>query len=418
MKKLKPFLSMLGALVLIFCLYTNTLAVGIEPYTKTGTIISVAHGGNGVDFPAYSLEAINSAFELGADCVSVCLMLSQDEKFVVSPSNDLTEISADGYGAFVRNLSVNQVTSLHLNGSDGQMSQYTFTTLEKVVASAVTYNKILIIDADWMYRQMIFTLVGELGGLSNVILRADASKGEVKRFLKDTGGGMMVIGTYHGNILFSARSNIKSFAKMGCSAVCLGTKNSYGVIFHKTVMSAFSTNSHNSRAMIKTYELDECGQRSDTKETWSDVIDRGYSIIETDRIQELVSYINELYSAREKLTSLVAKAQNVDYTYLSKQSAKDVSKATEDCSNALGTLSSLETLNNASYSLTYALNHKTHIYSLENTSKQGVLQVTGGKLFAVISISAVLLFIQIFVYFMRADKKFPTFTLRSPIQKK
>lgn len=403
MKAIKKISAAVLTAVIILSTALCASAASIRPYSETGAIVSVAHGGNWGEYPIYSKEAIESAFEVGADCVSVSVKKTADGKFMLCKYDDLGKIYAPYKGQLISQMTYEQVSAMRTTDSLGALTDSGLSELFDAIDAAKRYDKTIIIDDGWEWRKELYAYIVENDALSYTVLRTDSSKSDIKEFIELTGGKLRIIGKYHGNIIFNARSYVKSLSEAGCCAVQLSTKNPYGVIYNRSMLSAFGKNSYFSRAMASTYDPDMCGQRSDTESTWNDLIDRGYSMIETNEITSLVNYISRTSSLRSQLIELTSTTEKLNTENCSEKSLKEISQAREEATEAITTLSSYETLSKAKYGLTLALNDLS--VSNENHSRKGVLKITFGKILAVILVTAAIVAGQVYTYKMQKRKK-------------
>lgn len=406
MKFTKRILSALIVFALISAFSVMAYAHDIVPFTADGKILSVSHGGDTMQYPKNSLEAIKAAFETGADFVSVDIRRTEDGKFALSDSDDLGAVSLEGKGMHISMLPLAQITLLHLTDKTANLSECLITDLSAALKVAVAYDKSLIIDGEWENREQIYSCICDNNAEKNAALRTDASKKEISQFISATEAKCRIVGEYHGNVIFNARKKISGLSSVNCPVIYLGTKNSFGVIFRSGVISAFSKNAHSSRAAMKTYDINESGGRPDCEDTWDDIIDRGYSVIETDRIADLVSYIKRIEDKRKTLSSALSQADSTQLGYLTLQSQKDIKESRESAVSALTSISSFKRLSLAESNLNMALNNKVLIDSAGKAEK-GTLNVTPGRIIAVLLVTAAFLFVQIYFYYMRADKKLP-----------
>ena len=83
------------------------------------------------------------------------------------------------------------------------------------------------------------------------------------------------------------------------------------------------------------------GQRNVTKELVvsykSELIEKGYSIIETDYPRDLVNYIRQIESCRTELTSLIMQAQGLNTSKYTKETAKDLASTLKDAESISAT---------------------------------------------------------------------------------
>lgn len=403
MKKISKILFAFLISVMLFSFTLPSSAAEIKPFTQNGKIISVAHGGNRAEYPLNSYEAVSSAFELGADCVSVSVFSTKDSVFVISKFDDLGKMHSAYKDVLISEKDFKDIQSVNLVNNSGQVTSCTICTLKDAIEVAKRYDRILIIDNAWEQREALYSFLVDSDALGNVIIRTDAKKKEIKEFLTITDNKVNVMGSYHGNIIFSAKSYVSSLSDFGCRAIMLGTKNPFGVIFNQSMLSSYSANNYSARAMIATYDPDLCGQRTDTPSAWNDLIDRGYSIIETNNIRDLTEYIGDLTKTQDELKNILTSIDNTDMTACSAKTASDLQKAKEAIQKELTTLSSFESLSKAKHQAMMAFEN----FSLEaeHYVKTGVLKVTPGKIVAVILVSSGIIAAQVYFYKMRRKKE-------------
>lgn len=382
-------------------------AFDVSTFSESGKILTVAHGGNTMVYPKYSVDAIRSAFECGADFVSVSVRKTSDGHFVLADTDELRDISSEGSGMLINLLPLAQVSSLHLSDKAGNPTECNIADLETVLTLAAAYDKAIIIDGEWAEREEIYKVISNTSSNKNAFIRTDAPKNEIEAFISVTNSMCGLITQYHGNILFTARNRITFSSKIGSKIVFLGTKNFFGSIFRSGVLSAFSRTGYSSRAAVKTYDPDESGNRPDCESTWSDVIDRGYSVIETDRIEDLINYVEKIYAERAALGELLEKARSTETAFLTSQSAKQLETAENSASKALITISSFDKLSLAKSNLNLALNNREIQSESAANAKKGVLNITAGKTVAIVLVTLAIIAVQIFFYFRQAGKKTP-----------
>ncbi len=403
MKKYSKILFLVLILTIIAVSTVPASAAEIKPFTQNGKIISVSHGGNRAEYPLNSYEAISSAFEIGADCVSLTLQTTKDSVFVISKYDDLGMMHSAYKDVLISEKTFQEIQSVNLVNNSGQITSCTLCELKKAVEVAKRYDRILIVDNAWENREMLYSFLVDNDALDNVIIRTDAKKKEIGDFLRLTDNKVQIIGSYHGNFIFSAKSYVSALSDFGCKAVMLGATNPFGVIFNQSMLSSFSANNYSARAMIATYDPDLCGQRTDTPSVWDDLIDRGYSIIETNNIRDLAEYLSNLTRTQDELKNILSAIDSTDMSACSIKTASDLQEAKEAIQTELTTLSSFESLSKVKHQAMMAFEN----FSLESEHyvKRGVLKVTPGKIAAVILVSAGIIAAQVYFYKMRNKKE-------------
>lgn len=406
MKHFRKVLSVMIAALITASTALPAYAAEIVPFSADGKIISVAHGGRTDIYPPYSLEAVQAAFECGADCVSVEIRRTADGEFILAPDDDLGSISLEGKGMSAQALPLSQIQLLHLTDRTNRLSDYTASDLSDVLCAAKAYDKTVIIDGAWQWREEVYKTICENDTEDCAIIRTDAPKNEISDFIAVTNAKCNIIGKHHGNILFTARSYITALSNAGCKIIFLGTKNSFGVIFRTGVLSAFARAGYTARAAMQTFDMKESGGRPDNESTWSDIIDRGYSVIETDQIADLTAYISKLENERASLSETLDRAKETETAFITLQSRNDIETAIDKAEYALTTLSSFNKLSLAKSNLNLAVNNMVFADS-QVTANEGVLSVTPGKILAIIIATIAIIIVQMYFYYRQADKKLP-----------
>ncbi len=403
MKKLNKTLFIVLSLMLAVSCTLPSSAAEMQSFSQNGKILSVAHGGNRADYPLHSYEAVSSAYEIGADCVSVTVQVTKDNVFVLSKYNDLGKMHSAYKDVLISENDFTAIQSVNLINNSGNITSCTLCTLADAIEVTKRYDRILIIDNVWEMRNEIYSFLVDNNALENVILRTDAKKKEIKEFLTLTDNQVNVIGSYQGNLIFSAKSYVSGLSNLGCKAIMLGATNPFGVIFNQSTLSSYSANDYSARAMIATYDPDLCGQRTDTPSTWNDLIDRGYSIIETDNIRALVEYLKNVTLTQEELREYISSIDAVDMTACSSKTASELQEAKNAIQKELTSLSSYESLSKVRHQVILAFEN----FSIENDNyeKRGVLKVTPGKIIAVVLVSSGIIGVQIYFYKKSNNKK-------------
>lgn len=400
-KKIFAFiLSLFTALSLSFCAF----AYEIPSFSESGKIMGIAHGGDCSQYPENSLSAVTAAFKSGADFVSLPAVKTLDGMFFVSSYDNLGETCAAYSGIVISQMTGADFASKSVSLTDisGNISTEKLGALSEALQIAKAYKKAIIIDTPWENRNELYSYLVENDVVDSAVFRTDASKREISQFLEITNGSLSVLGVYNGNIIMSAKSYVSSLIKNGCGAVQLGTKNPFGVIFNKSMLSSFSPGGYSTRAVISACDPYVCGQRSDSTDGWNDFVDRGYSVIETRDISALNEYIEKTETLRAQLTSLVNTANTLNLSAFSEKSIKDIDKVKKEAVSSLQTLSSLGKLEKVKSELVYALQNKNA--ETGESSSKGILNITVGKIAAVIIIGAALIAFQVYIFKKRDIK--------------
>lgn len=399
----KRFLFLFSVLLFVplFCLAAfGAGQTAYDKITSADGIVSISHRGNTAEYPENSLEAVRSAQKIGADLISVSVGQTADEVLVLCDTTvPLSEICNIRTGN-VRYLTYSDLSGYRLYDNSGRVSDYTFPTLEKTIRSLG--HSVLILDNAWAYRDEIYSLVKNVGAQDRVILRADVSSKEIAAWTRRN-PGLFVIGVYKANIVFNAVSHFNRLSENGQPLIQYQNKNYFNVSFNSAVTSLFA-GQKGARAVAAMYDPDLCGQREDNCVGWSEMIDRGFSAIETNTIESLVNYLQSREEAREALSSLLARAETVDETQFSAVSVKNFRTAYKKAGSVIeNTRSSLAETEKAFSGLNESMNNLT--FHTTGDVQKGNLNITAGKIIAVVLVGAAILAGEIYVYKMHKPRR-------------
>ena len=158
------------------------------------------------------------------------------------------------------------------------------------------------------------------------------------------------------------------------------------------------------RALAPAYDKELCGQREDNASGWNELIENGFSVIETNNIASLAEYAERADELNESLRKLTEKAENTDFSAYSDVSANNLQKALKRANEELqSNVSSVGELESANSQLLLAMNRLNLSDSTE--SQKGALNITAGKIVAAVLVGAAILAGQIYVHKMQQEKR-------------
>ena len=211
-----------------------------------------------------------------------------------------------------------------------------------------------------------------------------------------------VIGIYSGNIVWNAISHIEKLSD--CSSIVqYQSKNYFNVMYGNFVAKRYSADGR-ARALAPTYDKDLCGQRDDNASGWNELIEKGFSVIETNNIKSLVEYAGRAEELQEGLENLMKRAEETDFTQYSDVSSDNLKKALKRAEEELSKpVSSVGQLEKVSSELLLSMNRLN--LSDGHESQKGALNITAGKIIATVLVGAAILASQIFVHKMQKEKR-------------
>lgn len=411
MKQVQRLKTGIAVLLTVFLLFsfavlpvsaTENSRAFAELKNPTGDLLAVSKYGNTKDYPEQSIEAILSAVEQGADMVYIRVRKTSDNYIVLMADENLSRMCVDSLGNVAeKNISevgYHEISEYHLRKSTGSLhepiTKSTIPTLQEVLQK-LEGKALLLIDGAWEFRDEVYDLLNEQNALSTAVILSRGDKKETTKWLSSKTTMPLVVASYHGNIVFNARSTVSKTLSSGAVGVMLSTGNAYGMNFKNAVMSKFG---ENGRAVIDMTDPSLCGKRKDNTEGWNDVTARGYSVIITENIPELLEYFDRVHKQKERLTATIEEAQKVDVTLCSTSSAKDLKNAINTAKTMLESPASEQTLTEANYELHTALNGLTN-----RTGDEGKT-VTTGRIVAVVLVVLALILLEVILESVRRNK--------------
>lgn len=195
--------------------------------------------------------------------------------------------------------------------------------------AAVDGKAMLMINNGFKYADEINKIALEKNATDSIILRGAKNINSIKDFTSKNGtSACFVAASFNDDKDKGASKNFVSDAlQAGAFVVELGGEKSLSTIFKDSTLSKFGSSG---RAFISTTKESLCGGREDRQAAWSDLIERGYSIIETDYPRELANYLKEIETYRTELTALISDAQSIEKNHYTKDSVEVLESALKE----------------------------------------------------------------------------------------
>ena len=328
-----------------------------------------AAGGNEDDFqllvishrggPDVSVEYVESDFQNGADMVSVSVLRTESGEFLLENSAWSSRI----------------------------------TSLPEVIA-VVPDGKCIVIDGAWEFRDEIEKLADSQNASEKVVLRTEESTKDLQR----ESLSLRTISVYSGGIVFSAEQRIK-YAKPS-NFIQFQSKNYFNPFYQFVFTKHFTV-----PIIAPMYDKDLCGQRTDGVVGWDEMIERGYSGIETTNVEGLVNYREQMNAQRSSLEKYKTECE----TFVSRQgkmyssaSIKKLSDLITKAEKKLGKLSSLGELQTCEAEMKNAMEKLSPSEGRDTTL--GAWNITPGKIIASVLCAAGLIGFEVFLIKKRKKK--------------
>ena len=399
------FTSLIAVLVFNAIFVCGAASEKKSPYKhlqRIGTdIMSVSYRGDTAFYPENSLEGINSAHKKGADMVSVNIEKTADGVFILCEDESLNNI-CETSATNVREIKFSVIEKCFLYDNSGNLTNCRFATAEEVIKKTEK-SLFLIFDFNWDDREEIYELIKENDALERVFLRTKQGSKSICSWVSTKQEKPFVIGVYDGGIIFNAISHINNLSETGMPLVQYQSKNYFNVMYGSFVYKNFSSEGK-AAAIAPVYQPDLCGQRSDSQSGWDELIDKGFSVIETNNIEAFEDYLKSRKDVLENLEILKNKADAIDKSVYSYVSVENLNSSLSKAEVVLsGAESSLAEMQNVYSQLINSMN-SLMVKSGDDTQK-GALNVTAGKIIAAVLVTAGILSGEIFIHKMHVKRR-------------
>lgn len=361
--------KLVSLVALCLILSISTISTAFASGEKRSEILCVSHGGDTAVYESNSKDAVLSAFEKGADFVSVNIRKNSVGELILCSENK-AEVSG-----------VSLAEMIELLGEDD----------------------VLILDFADELRDEIYGVIESKNTFSSVMLRINDSASTITEWLDGKNENLQVIGVYDSFVVFTAMSHIKTLGKAGMSFVGYRSKNYFNEMFGSLVSKTIKSENM-PKAMISTYDPDLCGQRSDSEDGWNDLIKKGYSVIETNNLDAFIGYIKANSHIRLELKEVYDKALLIEtdnYNSVSRENLTDAVGFAESLLNS--DVASNDELQQSVSNIRLAVENLA-LKTGEDTQK-GALNITPGKIIAALLVGIVIFTAQVYTYKMQKKKK-------------
>ena len=251
-----------------------------------------AHRGDWRDAPENSVLAIKDAIALGADIVEIDLNMTSDSVVVVM-HDETIDRTTDGKGK-PSDYTLAQLKQFHLRNGLGRVTRNTIPTLEEIMRTAK--GKVWVnLDKSFPYYREAYRVLEKTGTTGQALFKTDVPYGEAfARYgsLLDSLVFMPVINLDKPN----AKAILDEYLdKMKPYAVELNiSSDTSAILKHPEWITQ-----RGARIWINSlwaslnagHEDDVAVEDGNTKDSWGWILSEHATIIQTDRIRELLAYL-------------------------------------------------------------------------------------------------------------------------------
>lgn len=270
-------------------------------------VIVVCHRGDWRNWPENSIPAIQSVIDMGADMVEIDLKMTADSVLVLCHDEDVkrttnfSKVFTDGRSADVSKLTLAQIKSLSLKRGHGEViDTLRMPTLRE--ALLVTKDKICVnVDQGWDYYDEVLKVSEELGVTDQLLIKGKMSIQKVDSLQSSHASNMMYmpivdIQKPKGAALFD--SYLEEAVVPIAYEVCW--KNNADGAFDEAASKIIA---QGSKLWVNTLWPSLCGghgndddaayQAEDPGAVYGQYLDKGVSIIQTDRPELLIDWLSK-----------------------------------------------------------------------------------------------------------------------------
>lgn len=256
-------------------------------------VIVVSHRGDWRNAPENSLQAFKNCIEMGVDMIEIDLKKTKDNQLVLMHDQTIDR-TTDGKGS-PSSYTLEELRKFHLKNGLGRVTFHQIPTLEEVLT--LTKGKILInIDKGYDYFKEVYALLVKTQTINQVVIKSGYSYEKVKAENGDILDKVIYMPIVNLNAPDAAQmidgyKTIKPVAIECCFSevnpkvmrLLKKVRNNGSKIWMNSLWASLNAGHDDDRAV-------ELGQAD---ESWGWLIGQGASLIQTDRPQNLINYLQK-----------------------------------------------------------------------------------------------------------------------------
>ena len=258
-------------------------------------VVVVAHRGDWRNYPENSIPAIESAINMGVDIVELDLKLTKDSVLVLS-HDDTANRTTTGKG-LISTMTLDSLKGFNLRYVNGVKSKYKMPTLKE--ALEVCKDRISVnIDQGYQFYDLVLAITEELGVTDQILIKGKKMLSEVKEKTGEHEHNMMYmpiidIQTTRGAELF--RQYMEAGEVPLAYEVCFSKLDDVAEDCCRRVVES------GSKLWINTlwpslnggYDDNAAFESGDPDSVYGVLLGLGTSIIQTDRPEMLIKYLEK-----------------------------------------------------------------------------------------------------------------------------
>ena len=266
---------------------------------KSNYVFVIAHRGDWRNFPENSLEAIESAIQMGVDIVELDVHRTADGELVVCHDKTIDR-TTNGKGK-INELTLDYIRTRNLRAGHKIVTRFKMPTLEE--ALDVCKDRILInIDKGLNYYDQIMDMLVKRNMVDQVIIKSSKSPEYMKQFFAKNDKNMLYMPIINYNEkawgkheqLFNdyLKTDLPFVAFEMCFNSSLPNEKK---VFNKVLKSGkrlWINSLWNSLCGGKKLDLEDDAAVGNEEKTYGKILAYGTSMIQTDRPALLINYLN------------------------------------------------------------------------------------------------------------------------------
>ena len=270
----------------------KALAALHDPSSKY--VVVVAHRGDWRNYPENSIPAIESCIRMGVDMMELDLKLTKDSVLVLSHDHTLNRCTT-GSGR-ISDYTYEEIRQFDLKAGHGiGRPGIKMPTLRE--ALEVCKDRILVnVDQGYDYYDQVLAITEELGVTDQILIKSGKTLSEVKAKLEEHPHNMMympVVTAAAAEKMGAFNDYIAADEPLMAYELCFGELNDDVRTAAKRILDDGSKLWVNTiwASLCGGYEDDAADQADDPDTVYGPILDLGASILQTDRPQLLISYL-------------------------------------------------------------------------------------------------------------------------------
>lgn len=257
-------------------------------------VMVISHRGDWRNYPENSIPAIESVIRMGVDIIEIDLKMTKDSVLVLSHDGDIDRMMS-GSG-WLGDYTLAELKAMTLKRAHGiSTDSLRIATLEE--ALTLCKDRILVnLDHAWKYYDAAIAVAEKVGCVDQILMKGSKPMAEVDAKLSTHDNNFM----YMPIVNIQRESGKKLFNEY--KEAGLGTQIAYEVCWDKTTPEVKECVKEivesGSKAWVNTIWGSLCGYLDDdaalekgVEVTYAPVVDMGFTMIQTDRPEFLISYL-------------------------------------------------------------------------------------------------------------------------------